>query len=279
MSILYICGTPIGNLDDISFRVIDTLKNVDLIAAEDTRHSRKLLTHFDIKTNIISYHEHNKKGMGIKLLNKLEDGADVAIITDAGMPGISDPGQELIMLCHENNIPVTVIPGPTAVTSAMALSGLPNGKFIFDGFLPNSSKERKEQLLEYANQTRHVVLYEAPHHIVKTLNDINNVLGNRKVVLLREITKKFEEVLHIDVIDAIAMFETDNPRGEYVLIIVGIDKEIVKEEIIKKWEEITIQEHMKIYMDKDINEKDAMKLVAKDRGVSKREIYSELKTN
>lgn len=277
---LYIVATPIGNLGDMSKRAIEVLKEVDLIAAEDTRNSIKLLNHFDIKTPMTSYHEFNKIEKAYEIVEKIRKGLNVALISDAGMPGISDPGEELVKIAYSFGIEVSVIPGASAVVSALAISGLPTRRFCFEAFLPMDKKERKFILEELKNETRTIVLYEAPHKLLKTIDDLKEVLGfDRKISLVREISKKHEEVIRTTLCEVSTIYENredDRIRGEFVLIIEGKSIDKIIEESIKKWEDIDILEHLKIYEDKGIDRKEAMKLVAKDRGISKREVYAQL---
>lgn len=273
---LYLCATPIGNLEDITLRVLRTLKEVDLIAAEDTRNSIKLLNHFDIKTPMTSYHEYNKIEKAHTLIEKMQGGMNIALITDAGTPGISDPGEELAAMCYEAGIEVTSLPGPAACITALTLSGLPTRRFAFEAFLPMDKKERREVLQELVDETRTIIIYEAPHKLVKTLKDLKETLGNRRITLCRELTKKHETAFHTTIDQLIAYYENEKPLGECVLVIEGKSRQELKEEAAASWEEISIEEHMEIYESKGLSRKDAMKQVAKDRGVSKREIYQYL---
>ena len=274
---LYLCATPIGNLEDITFRVLRTLKEVDIIAAEDTRNSIKLLNHFDIKTPMTSYHEYNKVEKARTLVDKMLKGASVAVITDAGTPGISDPGEELVRQCHEAGIRVTSLPGPAACVTALTMSGLPTRRFCFEAFLPYDKKERKEVLSELASETRTIIIYEAPHRLKSTLKELSDVLGeDRKLSVCKELTKRYENVFLTTFQEACAYYDNNEPKGEYVLVIQGKSREIIKQEEVKTWEAMTIEEHMKVYTDKGMDKKEAMKVVAKDRGVSKRDIYNEL---
>ena len=273
---LYLCATPIGNLEDITLRVLRTLKEVDLIAAEDTRNSIKLLNHFEIKTPMTSYHEYNKIEKAYTLIEKMQSGMNVALITDAGTPGISDPGEELAAMCYEAGIEVTSLPGPAACITALTLSGLPTRRFAFEAFLPMDKKERKEVLEELVNETRTIILYEAPHKLVRTLRDLRETLGNRRMTLCRELTKKHETAFHSTIDDLIAHYEKEKPLGECVLVIEGKSRQELKEEAVASWEEISIEEHMEIYEKQGMSRKDAMKQVAKDRGVSKRDVYQYL---
>lgn len=273
---LYLCATPIGNLEDITLRVLRTLKKVDLIAAEDTRNSIKLLNHFEIKTPMTSYHEYNKIEKAYTLIEKMQNGMNVALITDAGTPGISDPGEELAAMCYDAGIEVTSLPGPAACITALTLSGLPTRRFAFEAFLPMEKKERREILSELVNETRTIIIYEAPHKLVRTLKDLYETLGNRRMTLCRELTKKHETAFRTTIADLIAYYENEKPLGECVLVIEGKSRQELKEEAVASWEEISIEEHMEIYEKQGISRKDAMKQVAKDRGVSKRDIYSYL---
>lgn len=274
--ILYLCATPIGNLEDISLRVLKTLKEVDLIAAEDTRHSIKLLNHFGIKTPMTSYHEFNKIEKAAFLAGRLLDGVNIALITDAGTPGISDPGEELVKKAYEAGIEVTSLPGPAACITALTLSGLSTRRFAFEAFLPSDKKQKQRLLKELAKETRTIILYEAPHRLVRTLHELNEALGNRRMTLLRELTKKHETVFQSSIEGVINYYETQEPKGECVLVIEGISFEELDEEEKSKWSSMTIHEHMDYYRQQGVEKKEAMKLVAKDRGVTKREIYQQL---
>ena len=274
---LYLVATPIGNMEDMTFRAIDTLKKVDLIACEDTRTSRKLLDHFDIKTPVTSYHEFNKIDKADYLLGRLSAGDEVAVITDAGLPGISDPGEELVAFCYERGIEVTTIPGACAAVTAITMSGQSSRRFSFEAFLPKDKKERARVLGEMAQDTRTLIVYEAPHHLKKTLVELREALGGeRGITLCRELTKKFEEKDKTTIDGAIAEYEEREPRGEYVLVIEGKSKEAVMQEKQQAWEELTMQEHLQHYLDQGLDKKAAMKEMAKDRGVSKRDIYAAL---
>ncbi len=274
---LYICGTPIGNLEDMTYRVVRVLSEVDLIAAEDTRQSVKLLNHFDIKTPLTSYYEHNKDVKGPQLIKLLQEGKDIALVTDAGMPGISDPGEDLIKLCYENDVPVTVVPGPTAVVTALVLSGLNSRSYIFEGFLPRNKKQRAEVLERLVDESRTTVFYEAPHHLVDTLDSIYKTVGDRNIAVARELTKKHETVNRGTVGKVLEYFKENEPKGEFVLVLEGKDKEKIKEDKIASFEEITIEEHFNMYIEQGMSEKDAMKQVAKDRGIGKRDVYAYIK--
>ncbi len=273
---LYLCATPIGNLGDITARVIDTLAEVELIAAEDTRNSIKLLNHFEIKTPMTSYHEHNKYDKAEFLIQKMREGTRIALITDAGTPAISDPGEVLVRRCIEEGITVTSLPGAVACITALTLSGLNTTRFCFEGFLPSEKKARANILQILKDETRTIICYEAPHHLVKTLKDLQTYLGNRKITLCRELTKKFETIWPTTIDQALIVLEELPARGEYVLVIEGRDIEELKEEEKKEWEKLSIEEHMAIYEAEGMDNKTAMKQVAKDRGLSKRDIYQHL---
>lgn len=273
---LFLCATPIGNLEDITLRVLRTLQEVDLIAAEDTRNSIKLLNHFQIKTPMTSYHEYNKIDKGRFLVEKMLSGENIALITDAGTPGISDPGEELTAMCYEAGIPVTSLPGPAACITALALSGLPTRRFAFEAFLPMEKKERQAVLEELKNETRTIILYEAPHKLVKTLEDLYKALGNRKMTLCRELTKKHETAFQTTIEELIHYYGEEKPLGECVLVIQGKSRLEMEKEAQASWESIPIEEHMRQYEEKGISRKEAMKLVAKDRGMTKRDVYQYL---
>lgn len=273
---LYLCATPIGNLGDMTPRVIETLRSVNLIAAEDTRNSIKLLNHFGIKTSMTSYHEYNKIEKADFLVSRMKQGENVALVTDAGTPAISDPGEVLVAKCYEAGIHVTSLPGPAACITALTLSGLSTRRFCFEAFLPMEKKEKTEILEELKDESRTIILYEAPHRLVKTLKDLREALGNRRVTLCRELTKKFETVLPTTIEDALALYEKEEPRGEYVLVVEGKSLKQKKEEQRASWESMTIEEHMAFYRKEGMDEKSAMKQVAKDRGVPKRDIYQYL---
>lgn len=275
---LYLCATPIGNLEDMTFRVIRTLKEVDLIAAEDTRNSIKLLNHFEIQTPMTSYHEYNKYEKGRKLVEKLLEGQNIALITDAGTPGISDPGEELVKMCYESGIPVTSLPGAAACITALTISGLSTRRFAFEAFLPSDKKEREQILKEMETETRTMIVYEAPHRLVKTLKLFLERLGNRKITVCRELTKRHETALAVTLEEAMAHYEANPPKGECVLVIEGKSREEAREEERKQWEEMTIEDHMEVYTKQGMDKKSAMKAVAKDRGVSKRDIYQYLES-
>ncbi len=274
--VLYLCATPIGNLQDMTPRVVETLKEVDLIAAEDTRNSIKLLNHFEIKTPMTSYHEFNKVEKALYLVEQLLMGKNIALITDAGTPAISDPGEILVRECQKANITVTSLPGACALITALTLSGLNTRRFCMEGFLPSDKKEKKDILEELKQESRTMILYEAPHRLIKTLAELYEVLGDREIALCRELTKKFETVFKTTLKEAIAYYEENEPRGEYVLVIEGKSREEKKQEKIDEWEKLSIEEHMAFYENQGIDHKEAIKKVAKDRGVGKRDIYQYL---
>ncbi|MCI7098030.1 MAG: 16S rRNA (cytidine(1402)-2'-O)-methyltransferase [Lachnospiraceae bacterium] len=274
---LYLCATPIGNLDDITVRVLNTLKSVDLIAAEDTRHSIKLLNHFEIKTPMTSYHEYNKVEKARQLVELMKQGKEIALVTDAGTPGISDPGEELVRQCYEAGVEVTALPGPAACVTALIQSGLPTRRFCFEAFLPADKKERERVLEELVAETRTIVIYEAPHHLVRTLTELKEVLGeDRRLNLCRELTKHYEEKWLTTIGEALAGLAQNGPRGEYVLVIEGRSADSLKQEKIDSFAKLSVEEHMERYLSQGMDRKEAMKKVAKDRGVSKRDIYQEL---
>ena len=273
---LYLCATPIGNLEDITYRVLRTLKEVDLIAAEDTRNSIRLLNHFEIKTPMTSYHEYNKIEKAYQLVEQLRAGKNIALITDAGTPAISDPGEDLVRICHEEGIDVTSLPGPAACITALTVSGLPTRRFAFEAFLPREKKERTHVLRQLKDETRTVIIYEAPHHLVKTLEDLYETLGDRKISICRELTKRYEETTLTTIKESLLYYKNTEPRGEYVLIVDGKTFEEIEKEDQKRWESMSVEEHMAVYEGQGIDRKESMKLVAKDRGISKRDVYQAL---
>ena len=273
---LYLCATPIGNLGDITERVLRTLESVDLIAAEDTRNTLRLLNHFGIKKPLTSYHEYNKYTKAEELISKLHRGASIAVVTDAGTPAISDPGEVIAAMCLEQGIRVTSLPGACALITALTMSGMPARRFCFEGFLPADKKERRYILTQLQREERTTILYEAPHHLRGTLQELYDNLGDRRITLCRELTKKFEEALPMTLASAIKYYGENEPRGEYVLVLAGADRAALEEEKRRNFEEMTLEEHMALYTDQGLNRKDAMKKVAADRGVSKRDIYKEL---
>ncbi|MBQ4068002.1 MAG: 16S rRNA (cytidine(1402)-2'-O)-methyltransferase [Lachnospiraceae bacterium] len=276
MGMLYLCATPIGNLEDITYRVVRILNEVDIIGAEDTRNSIKLLNHFNIKTPMTSYHEHNKVEKAKYLVKQMQEGKNVAIITDAGTPGISDPGEELVRQCYEAGIQVTSLPGAAACITALTMSGLPTRRFAFEAFLPSDKKEKARILEELKNETRTIIIYEAPHRLIKTLEELKNTIGNRRVTLCKELTKRYENAMLTTFEEAIEYYEENEPKGEFVLVIEGRSHEEIDEENKQEWLAMTVEEHMEFYEKQGISHKDAMKMVAKDRGVSKRDIYAQI---
>lgn len=270
---LYLCATPIGNLEDMTFRAVKTLREVDLIAAEDTRNSIKLLNHFEIRTPMTSYHEYNKIEKARDLIRQMKQGKNIALITDAGTPGISDPGEDLVRLSYEAGIEVTSLPGACACVTALTLSGLPTRRFCFEAFLPSDKKERQEILEELKTETRTVILYEAPHRLVKTLKELEETLGERRITLCRELTKRHETAFATTLSEAISHYETQEPKGECVIVMEGRDRLAMKQEAWQAWETMDIAEHMALYENQGMSQKDAMKAVAKDRGIGKREVY------
>lgn len=273
---LYLCATPIGNLEDITYRVLRTLKEVDLIAAEDTRNSMKLLNHFEIHTPMTSYHEYNKIEKAHQLVGQLRQGKNIALITDAGTPGISDPGEELVRIALEEGIHVTSLPGASACITALTMSGQPTRRFAFEAFLPHEKKERAKILEELKSETRTIILYEAPHHLITTLEELREALGNRSISLCRELTKKYEDIQKTTLDDVLLYFKDHNPRGEYVLVISGKDRRELELQAQQTWEKLSLTEHMAFYETQEIPRKEAMKLVARDRGISKRDVYQAL---
>ncbi|MCI8938730.1 MAG: 16S rRNA (cytidine(1402)-2'-O)-methyltransferase [Dorea sp.] len=274
--ILFLCATPIGNLEDMTFRAVRILKEADLIAAEDTRNSMKLLNHFGIKTPMTSYHEYNKREKGKKLISVLTEGKNVALITDAGTPGISDPGEELVRMCHEAGISVTSVPGASACITALTVSGLSTRRFAFEAFLPADKKERAEILSELEKETRTLVIYEAPHRLVKTLEELREAVGDRRLTVCRELTKKHETQWQTSIQEAADYYKESAPKGECVLVIEGKSRQALKEEKQAEWLELSLEEHMEYYLSRGVDRKAAMKQTAKDRGVGKRDIYRQL---
>ena len=274
---LYLCATPIGNLEDITFRVLRTLKEVDLIAAEDTRNSIKLLNHFEIKTPMTSYHEYNKVEKAKVLVEKMLAGTTVALITDAGTPGISDPGEELVRQCHKAGVTVTSLPGPAACITALTMSGRPTRRFAFEAFLPSDKQERKAVLSELKEETRTIILYEAPHRLLRTLKELCEVFGkDRPLTICKELTKRHEKAMLTTFEEAVAFYEEQEPRGEYVLVVEGKSRKEIQAEEQAQWEQLSIADHVDLYISQGMDKKEAMRAAAKDRGVSKREIYQAL---
>ena len=270
---LYLVPTPIGNLKDITLRALEVLENVDLIAAEDTRQSLKLLSHFNIRKTLISYHQHNEQGRSQNIIDQIKEGKNIAIISDAGSPGISDPGSVIVLKCIEQGIEFVVLPGATAITTALVYSGLDTTKFIFRGFLPRENKDRKPIIDDLINRSETLIFYEAPHRLLNTLEFLYENLGNRKISMCRELTKLYEEIIRLTLEEAVEYYKQNSPRGEYVLVIEGKSKEAIDKDARAKWDSLTIEEHIKRYMDDGISKKDAMKKVAKDRDMPKSEIY------
>ncbi len=274
--VLYLCATPIGNLGDITLRVLETLKTVDLIAAEDTRNTLKLLNHYGIRKPMTSYHEHNKYEKAKELLDRLQRGESIAVVTDAGTPAISDPGEVLAAMCMEQGIRVTSLPGACALITALTMTGMPARRFCFEGFLPTDKKERARVLEQLKREERTTILYEAPHHLRATLKELLGAVGDRRIVLCRELTKKFEEARPFTLQTALGYYDTAEPRGEYVLVLSGADPQELRQKEEARWQEMSLQEHMACYEQQGMDRKEAMKKVAQDRGVPKREIYRAL---
>lgn len=273
---LYLCATPIGNLGDMTLRGIETLRTVDLIAAEDTRNSIKLLNHFQIHTPMISYHEHNKVEKARELIRQMQSGKDVALITDAGTPAISDPGEVLVRMCQEQKITVTSLPGPAACITALTLSGLSARRFCFEGFLPADKKEKAQVLEECEEESRTMIFYEAPHHLKRTLDELYRTLGDRRITICRELTKKFESVTPTTLECALDFYGTHEPRGEYVLVLEGKSREEKQAVRYAKWDGLPLADHVRLYEEQGMARKDAMKQAAKDRGLRKRDLYQAL---
>lgn len=273
--LLYLVATPIGNMEDITLRALRVLKEVDVIAAEDTRQTLKILNHYGIKNTLVSYYEHNKIVRGNYIIRLLLDGKNVALVSDAGSPGISDPGEDLVKMAIKHGITVTIVPGPSAVIAGLVLSGLPSGRFSFEGFLPVNKRLRGERLETIKSDSRTLIFYEAPHRLVRTLRDLRNAFGNRNIAFARELTKKFEEIGRLTLDDAIDIFEQKTPRGEFVLVLEGADRDNQDDGPIK-WLNISMEEHMKIYLDNGLDKRQAMKKVADDRKISKRDVYKSL---
>ncbi|NJD03201.1 MAG: 16S rRNA (cytidine(1402)-2'-O)-methyltransferase [Ruminiclostridium sp.] len=273
---LYLVATPIGNLEDMTARAVRILREVDLIAAEDTRQTLKLLNYFEVKKPLTSYYEHNKQEKGGVLINQLLEGKDIALVSDAGSPGISDPGEDLVRLAIERGINVTMAPGPAAVVMGLVLSGFSSGRFAFEGFLPVNKKSRTMRLDSLKEETRTIVFYEAPHKLLQTLEDMYAFWGNRRIALARELTKRFEEIIRCTLKEAVDKYERETPRGEFVLVVEGINEACAAENARKKWDELTIKEHLEFHMKSGMDKKQAMKKVAEDRGMSKRDIYNSL---
>lgn len=275
---LFICATPIGNLDDITLRVLKTLKEVDVIAAEDTRHSIKLLNHFEIKTPMTSYHEYNKVEKARYLVERMKEGTNIALITDAGTPAISDPGEELVRQCYEAGITVTSLPGPSACVTALTLSGLSTRRFCFEAFLPVDKKERQWILDELKRETRTTILYEAPHHLLRTLAELYEALGERRLTVCRELTKRYETAFLTTLSEAVTYYTETPPKGECVLVLEGVDPRQLMQEAADIWQQMSIEDHVEHYMSQGMDKKEAMKQAAKDRGITKRDVYQYLLT-
>ena len=273
---LFLCATPIGNLEDMTLRVLRTLKEVDLIAAEDTRNSIKLLNHFEIKTPMTSYHEYNRIEKAHYLIEQMQQGKNIALITDAGTPGISDPGEDLVRLCYEAGVEVTSLPGACACVTALTLSGLSTRRFCFEAFLPVDKKEKQAVLCELKEETRTIILYEAPHRLVRTLEELLQMIGDRRGTICRELTKKHETAFATTLTEALEYYRETPPKGECVIVMEGKSREQQRQEEQRQWETMSVEEHMEYYLSNGIEKKEAMKKVAKDRGVSKREIYQAL---
>lgn len=271
---LYLCATPIGNLGDVSARCLEVLESVDLVAAEDTRRTLQLLNHFEISKPLTSYHEHNKREKGGYIISLLKDGKNVALVSDAGTPAISDPGEDLVGLCIENGIEATSIPGPVAGINALILSGLPTRRFAFEGFLSVNKRHRREHLAGVKDDTHTLIFYEAPHKLKNTLADMQSVFGaNRKIALARELTKVHEEIIRCTIGEAVEYYSENNPRGEYVLVIEGAKEAETEEEAF--WDKLSITEHVEKYIAEGMSSKDAVKKAAEDRGLPKRDVYNE----
>ncbi|MDF2523953.1 MAG: putative S-adenosylmethionine-dependent methyltransferase, YraL family [Clostridiales bacterium] len=273
---LYLVATPIGNLEDITLRALRTLKEVDLIAAEDTRQSLKLLNHFEFSKPMTSYHEHNKIEKGKYLISQLMDGKSIALVSDAGSPGISDPGEDLVRLAIQSGIEVTMIPGPVAAITGLVISGQATGRFVFEGFLPMNKKFRKERILSVKNEIRTLIFYEAPHKLLNSLKDLYEILGDRNIALARELTKRYEQVIRCTLSQAIEKYSTESPKGEFVLIVEGANEKLIQENTIRQWDELSLEEHLIYYMEQGFDKKDAIKKVAADRDMSKRDVYNSL---
>ena len=273
---LYLVATPIGNLEDMTFRAVRILNEVDLIAAEDTRNSIRLLHHFDIDTRMTSYHEFNRYDKAVYLVNRILAGDRIALVTDAGTPGISDPGEELVRQCLDAGITVTALPGACACVDALALSGQSTRRFVFEAFLPHDKKEREGILENLKNESRTIILYEAPHRLKKTLAELERTLGDRSLTICRELTKKYETITRTTLKEAITWYEANDPRGEYVLVLAGKDPSEIAREKQDRWKEMTLSDHMDHYISQGLDRKEAMKAVAKDRGMKKRDVYQAL---
>lgn len=271
--VIYFVSTPIGNLKDITIRALETLREVDIIAAEDTRQTLKLLNHYEIKKTLISYHEHNKRESGEKIIKEVIGGKSVALVTDAGTPGISDPGEALVKLAIENDIKIYLIPGAAALVYGLVLSGLSTARFVFEGFLPVDKKGRRERFHSIKDEEKTIIFYEAPHKLLRTLNDMYEYLGERKIALCRELTKKYEEIIRCKLSEAIKIFTEKKPLGEFVIVMEGKSHEEIEKERTDKYLEISIEEHIKMCIDEGMDKKEAIKRVAKERNLPKSEVY------
>ena len=274
---LYLCATPIGNLEDVTLRVLRVLREVDVIAAEDTRQSIKLLNHYEIKTPLISYHEHNKREKTPLLIRRMLAGETIALVTDAGTPAISDPGEDLVKACYEAGIEVSSLPGASAVITALTLSGMKARRFTFEGFLPMDKKEKKQVMERLAATTCTTIFYEAPHRLKKTLSAFLEITGeNRKITICKELTKKYEDAMHMTMGEAVSYYDKEEPKGEFVLVLEGADAEELEKKEQQQWQEMSLERHMELYASQGLTKKEAMKAVAKDRGISKRDVYAAL---
>lgn len=270
---IYLVATPIGNLEDITIRALNTLKSADVIAAEDTRHTLGLLNHFEIKKPLFSYHEHNQRESGEKLIQMALEGKNIALVTDAGTPGISDPGEGIVKLAIENGIRVYLVPGAAALIYGLVVSGLATSRFVFEGFLPTDNKSRRERFNSLEYEERTIIFYEAPHKLQKTLGDLYEVFGNRKIALCRELTKKHEEIIRCTLSEAIEEFKDKKPLGEFVLVMEGKDRQEAERERLEQLEELPIEQHIRMLMEKGLTKKDAIKEVARERKLPKAEVY------
>ncbi len=274
---LYLCATPIGNLEDVTLRVLRVLREVDVIAAEDTRQSIKLLNHYEIKTPLISYHEHNKREKTPLLIGRMLAGETIALVTDAGTPAISDPGEDLVKACYEAGIEVSSLPGASAVITALTLSGMKARRFTFEGFLPMDKKEKKQVMERLAATTCTTIFYEAPHRLKKTLSAFLEITGeNRNITICKELTKKYEDAMHMTMGEAVSYYDKEEPKGEFVLVVEGADAEELEKKEQQQWQEMSLERHMELYASQGLTKKEAMKAVAKDRGISKRDVYAAL---
>lgn len=270
---IYLVATPIGNLEDITIRALNTLRNADIIAAEDTRQTLKLLNHFEIKKPLISYHEHNQKESGEKLVAEALEGKNIALVTDAGTPGISDPGEGIVKLAIEQGVKIFLIPGAAALIYGLVVSGISTARFVFEGFLPTDKKGKKERLMNLKNEEKTIIFYEAPHKLIRTLQDMYDNFGDRKIAMCRELTKKYEEIIRCSLSEAIKMYNEKKPLGEYVIVMEGKSKSELEMEKQQEFDKLTIEEHIRNYINNGMDKKDAVKAVAKDRNMPKSEIY------